>query len=100
MLLPDGDITSNAGLDGGANPGGLDFVGAGEGRMMRDGAKEWTVGREDRPALIDGDTEGMVLPDGDDVSPNIVGTLDGNALVDGSTEGGSDGDKLPVGTEL
>ena len=80
MVLPDGDITSNAGLDGGANPGGLDFVGAGEGRIMCDGAKEWIVGREDRPALIDGDTEWMVFLDGEDESPNAVGTSEGRKL--------------------
>jgi hypothetical protein len=50
--------------------------------------------------LLDGETDGMTLPDGDNESPNREGTLEGMALVDGLTEGGTDGVELPFGTEL
>ena len=58
------------------------------------------LGSSEGPTLVDGETDGIALPDGDNESPNLVGTLDGMALVDGSTEGGTDGVKVPGATEL
>jgi hypothetical protein len=58
------------------------------------------VGSAEAPTLLDGETDGMALPDGDNEPPNLVGTMDGMALIDGSTESGTDGVKLPFGTEL